>query len=183
MGIYDAIGQLTSDVDESIGKIEWRVDGKVDRILKTDDTAIDFDYDGLGNRINEYVETEDKTTYYFRDAQGNVMSVYSHSGTSSNPLWLDEKYIYGSSRLGMQQPGIQLDGKSNSSSDTLFERKVGDKRYELTNHLGNVLAVINNKKLVELDGAGNLSYFKPEVLSYNDYYPLWNALAWKAREH
>ncbi|MBK5192095.1 MAG: hypothetical protein JJE07_02595 [Flavobacteriaceae bacterium] len=61
MGIYDAIGQLTSDVDESIGKIEWRVDGKVDRILKTDDTAIDFDYDGLGNRINEYVETEDKT--------------------------------------------------------------------------------------------------------------------------
>ena len=51
------------------------------------------------------------------------------------------------------------------------ERLVGDKRYELSNHLGNVLAVINDKKLAELDGAGNLSYFKPEVLSYNDYYP------------
>lgn len=60
------------------------------------------------NRISKYVEAEDKTTYYLRDAQGNVISVHSHSGTSSNPLWLDEQYIYGSSRLGMQQPEYSL---------------------------------------------------------------------------
>jgi hypothetical protein len=43
LGIYDDIGQLTSDLDEGISKIKWSVDGKFDRILKTDDTAMDFD--------------------------------------------------------------------------------------------------------------------------------------------
>jgi len=64
----------------------------------------------------------------------------------------------------MQQPGIQLDGQTNSISDCLFERKVGDKRYKLSNYLGNVLVVINDKKLAKLDGAGNLSYFKSRSL-------------------
>jgi len=66
--------------------------------------------------------------------------------------------------MGMQQPGIELDGQSNSISNSLFKRKGGDKRYELTNQLGNVLAVINDKKLAELDGAGNLTYFKSRSL-------------------
>jgi len=52
------------------------------------------------------------------------MSVYSHSGTSSDPLWPDEQYIYGSSRLGMQQPAIQLDGQSNITSDGILDRTV-----------------------------------------------------------
>ena len=82
--------------------IEWRADGKVSKVIKTNGNEIAFNYDGLGNRLSKYVKDEDKTTYYLRDAQGNVMSVYSHSGNSSNPLWLDEQYIYGSSRLGMQ---------------------------------------------------------------------------------
>lgn len=54
-----------------------------------------------------------------------------------------------------------------------FAQYSGDKRYELTNHLGNVLTVVNDKKLAEVDGSGNLLYFKPEVLAYNDYYPKW----------
>ena len=161
---YDAIGQLTSDLDEGIAEIKWRVDGKVDEIIKTDGTSIAFDYDGLGNRISKYVEAENKTTYYGRDAQGNVMSVYSHSGTASDPVWLEEQYIYGSSRLGMQQPGIQLDGQ-NSTSGELYERKIGDKSYELTNHLGNVLSVISDKKLYEN------SIAMADVIAYNDYYP------------
>jgi hypothetical protein len=43
---------------------------------------------------------------------------------------------------------------------------VGDKRYELSNHLGNVLAVISDRTLA---GANNT--LNPDVLSYNDYYP------------
>jgi RHS repeat-associated protein len=162
---YDPIGQLTSDVDEGIGEIEWRVDGKVSRVIKSNGNEIEFNYDGLGNRLSKYVKAEDKTTYYLRDAQGNVMSVYSHSGTSSDPLWLDEQYIYGSSRLGMQQPGIQLDGLNNAPSEVLFERKIGDKSYELSNHLGNVLSVISDRKLFEDNIATT------DVIAYNDYYP------------
>ncbi|MFH6996041.1 RHS repeat domain-containing protein [Flavobacterium sp. FlaQc-48] len=44
-------------------------------------------------------------------------------------------------------------------------RFVGDKQYELSNHLGNVLSVITDRKL--LSG----SIFMPDVLSYSDYYP------------
>lgn len=47
-----------------------------------------------------------------------------------------------------------------------FYRFVGDKRYELTNHLGNVLSVISDRSLV---GANNT--LTPDVLSYSDYYP------------
>ena len=48
-------------------------------------------------------------------------------------------------------------------------RFVGDKNYELSNHLGNVLSVITDRKLI---GRYNTSYlFLPDVISYNNYYP------------
>ena len=46
----------------------------------------------------------------------------------------------------------------------------GDKRYELSNHLGNVLSVISDKKIPIL-GTSSLDYFEPEVKAFNDYYP------------
>ncbi|GAA3582432.1 RHS repeat-associated core domain-containing protein [Snuella lapsa] len=54
-------------------------------------------------------------------------------------------------------------------SNNMFERLLGDKRYELSNHLGNVLSVISDRKLV--DDPLNFTNFTPDVLSYNDYYP------------
>jgi RHS repeat-associated protein len=50
-----------------------------------------------------------------------------------------------------------------------FNRFVGDKRYELSNHLGNVLSVVSDRKLFQ----NTLSFttFAPDVLSYSDYYP------------
>ena len=51
----------------------------------------------------------------------------------------------------------------------------GDKRYELSNHLGNVLAVISDKKIPEFNTdavpSSGLKVFNAEVLSYSDYYP------------
>ncbi len=46
---------------------------------------------------------------------------------------------------------------------------MGDKRYELSNHLGNVLSVVSDRKLFQ----NTLSFttFAPDVLSYSDYYP------------
>ncbi len=49
-------------------------------------------------------------------------------------------------------------------------REVGDKRYELSNHLGNVLSVVSDKKIPTLAGS-SLVYFNPEVKAFNDYYP------------
>ncbi|WP_044207262.1 RHS repeat domain-containing protein [Flammeovirga sp. OC4] len=60
---------------------------------------------------------------------------------------LSEIPIYGSSRLGQNQ--------ANEKED-LFAIRSGQRRYEFSNHLGNVLVPLND--------AGN-------VLSYSDYYP------------
>lgn len=62
---------------------------------------------------------------------------------------------------------------------------VGLKRFELANHLGNVLAVISDRKWAKDDGIFNTStgvqisatpdgivdYYEAVVVSYNDYYP------------
>jgi RHS repeat-associated protein len=48
-----------------------------------------------------------------------------------------------------------------------FISSIGDKRYELSNHLGNVLVVISDKK-IPTTTAG---IFNADVLSYSDYYP------------
>ncbi|MEW4923131.1 RHS repeat-associated core domain-containing protein [Algibacter sp. 2305UL17-15] len=246
---YDAIGQLTKDLQEGISNINWRVDGKVESIEKLGDdgtTTISFEYDGLGNRIAKKImrpdtngnpEDDVTNTYYIRDAQGNVLSIYNSGlievdnqisdvivppGTiystaqtieglniditgvvfenqanvvviaknsvvlkpdthlksgelkhiyidpnlSAPPnevvvgLKLSEHHIYGSSRLGIQKYTDEATLLENE-----FANIVGDKHYELSNHLGNVLSVISDRKLVKN------GIFTPDVLTFNDYYP------------
>jgi RHS repeat-associated protein len=55
---------------------------------------------------------------------------------------LKEHHIYGSSRLGIQNYNFY-----NVPRD--FHRLVGDKNYELSNHLGNVLSVVSDRKIVD----------------------------------
>ncbi|MFH6988808.1 thrombospondin type 3 repeat-containing protein [Flavobacterium collinsii] len=106
---YDEIGQLIKDAKENLDEIKWRVDGKVESITKSKGLAnqviISFEYDGLGNRVAKTLTTTSKaiTTYYQRDAQGNVLSTYEmikEGGTTK--YFLVEQDIYGSSRLGVE---------------------------------------------------------------------------------
>ncbi|WP_123774109.1 thrombospondin type 3 repeat-containing protein [[Flexibacter] sp. ATCC 35103] len=102
---YDDIGQLIADRQEGL-KIEWRVDGKVKKVTKNNGVVISFEYDGLGNRVAKTVTsgTNATTTYYQRDAQGNVLSTYEmvKQGTVLK-YYLVEQDIYGSSRLGVEK--------------------------------------------------------------------------------
>ncbi|MBC9814026.1 hypothetical protein H9Y05_16250, partial [Crocinitomicaceae bacterium CZZ-1] len=143
---YDAIGQLVSDDDEDISSIEWTVTNKVKQITKTNGITIRFEYDGLGNRIAKHVtEGGDVTsTYYVVDAQGNVMHVYTGNiraadggGTVYN-LYLSERNLYGSSRLGQEQVNMALTQAAPFNYSGMLDNAYGDKRYELSNHLGNV---------------------------------------------
>jgi RHS repeat-associated protein len=52
-----------------------------------------------------------------------------------------------------------------------YAQTVGDKRYELSNHLGNVLQVLTDRKLAIDDGNGDIAYYTPDVVSQSDYYP------------
>jgi RHS repeat-associated protein len=62
---------------------------------------------------------------------------------------------------------------------TITQQVIGDKRYELANHLGNVLNVVTDRKLpVDIplaanstQGDGVVDYFTADVVSYSDYLP------------
>jgi len=44
----------------------------------------------------------------------------------------------------------------------------GRKAYELTNHLGNVLVTVSDRKIPAID---TVQYYLPDVISATDYYP------------
>jgi RHS repeat-associated protein len=169
---YDEIGNLKKDVSENIDTVRWTVYGKINKIVKSSGSVnIKYGYDAGGNRTTKIVSgAADTTTYYIRDAQGNVLAVYTKKGTDS--LKWDEQHLYGSSRLGMwlpdslpTSPPIVMD--STAIQDSLM---IGSRTYELTNHLGNVLSTISDKKIGN-DSSGTVNYYIAEVLSQMDFYP------------
>jgi RHS repeat-associated protein len=115
--------------------------------------------------LNEDEVTE--TTYYTRDAQGNVLAAYTykndtHAGTPAEFL-LSEVPLYGSSRLGEWRPRRLLDIVAAENTVTTLS---GEKTYELSNHLGNVLAVVSD----ELSPFGGVGGGEANVVSATDYY-------------
>lgn len=74
---------------------------------------------------------------------------------------------------------VSKDGTLNSGSFTYFsqsnstQRMLGNKRYELKNHLGSVHTVISDRKLQVEDpnNLGTVAYYSPNVTSFTDYYP------------
>ena len=90
-------------------------------------------------------------------------------GTS---LGISEYHLYGSSRIGVRTPEAEMIGAQLPDDQGLFEIVRGMKRYELTNHLGNVLSVITDTKQAVYDNPPTvLSYYQSTVISYTDYYP------------
>ena len=171
---YDSIGNLTKDNAEKISSIEWTVYGKISRILKTDTTEISYIYDAAGQRIAKAVKKNNITdsTYYVRDASGNVMSVYEKNDTIQNGHVIQkELHLYGSSRLGMLIVDIDMDSIVPLTATAYFMR--GKKRYELTDHRGNVMVVISDvKKPIRSTIDTNLVIgYEPVVISATDYYP------------
>ena len=120
--------------------------------------------DAMGNHISKTVTNKnmatDKeksvTTYYVRNPQGNVLAVYEHKhGDSDNGTFtLTEQHLYGASRLGMKKRDLALNVANASETPATY--------YELTNHLGNVMAVISDEASTAAE---------PTVVSLSDYYP------------
>jgi hypothetical protein len=76
---YTELGELLSDNQEEIEEIIWRVDGKIKEIRRTESSTkknLKFDYDPMGNRVAKHIYNSNdewlNSTYYMRDAQGNV---------------------------------------------------------------------------------------------------------------
>lgn len=120
---------------------------------------ITYNYDPAGNRQTKTINNI--ATYYVRDAQGNTLATYQGSGTLIK--WT-EQHLYGSSRLGIWKPNIGMYMNSGTSSATAAWKLAGLKQYELTNHLGNVMATISDKRI------GIYGNYQPDLVTAQDYY-------------
>jgi RHS repeat-associated protein len=148
--LYDAIGNLILDQAEGVS-ISWTPYGKVREVRSHNDSVfVKFRYDAVGNRVEKRVEKPDTTltTRYVRDPKGNVMTIYTDTTVI-------ERFIYGSSRLGVYEGGTR-EG----------DQTLGYRTYELGNHLENVLSVITDNI-----GMNTADTVWATVVHVSDYYP------------
>jgi RHS repeat-associated protein len=159
--------------EKNLQSINWTVYGKIKSITKPA-SAIYYGYDAAGNRVHKKLTGTNATEeIYVRDAQGNSLAVYRLQGDST--FW-KEQHLYGSSRLGIYQyqgiipaAPVVTNGTVTTLSDSLL---MGNTNYELSNHLGNVLAVVNDKKIgvSSVTDSSLIDHYVADVLSLQDYY-------------
>jgi hypothetical protein len=140
--------------------------------------------------------------WYMRDAQGNVMAVYAENYNADDELAelkVKEWNIYGSSRHGIQNATPEEDMLAQLDYGTIsylsggwidpadtslfwqrsaptwesFDHIAGFKNYELTNHLGNVMAVVTDRAIPIQDSQNptEVEYKLPDYRVVSDYYP------------
>jgi RHS repeat-associated protein len=180
---YDEMGNLKLDKSEKIKEIEWTVNGKIKKITRDDNSTLsdlEFTYDALGNRTSKIEKTKTSSgalkskedwiiTFYVHDATGNAMATYKKKETNQNDVYLQEQDLFGSSRLGIQARDLNLTTPPVTTAN-IFERTVGNKQFELRNHLSNILSVVSDLKIpVSLSGS-TIDYYKAKVESASDYY-------------
>jgi len=129
---YNAIGQTVQTTEGSKSTyVVYDVTGKVTGVFA--DAAhtqpiTTFQYDDRGFRLSKTTYDENHVasvcTWYVRDASGNSISTYEDDLTNADQPINTETVVYGSGKLGLYKPNY------------------GHTLYELTDHLGNVRAVI-----------------------------------------
>jgi RHS repeat-associated protein len=162
---YDGTGNMISDASQGV-TVTWSPYGKILEVNKTVAPAVKdfFGYDPMQNRVLKGLikGTDTTKTYYIRDAQGNVMAVYTRR--SDTLRWV-EQHLYGSGRLGM----YRQDTAVNKGLKSIAKMYEGKRQYELSNHLGNVLTVISDRRTYTISGTTKI--YDAVVISAQDYYP------------
>ncbi|CAL2064872.1 RHS repeat-associated core domain-containing protein [Tenacibaculum sp. 190524A05c] len=136
---YNGIGQLVYSKGDNVSYV-YNVSGLVTEIKKGAQPLVKFFYNDKNYRVKKesYNANTGSLTYtehYVRDASGITMAIYRNGEIIENT-------IYGTSRLGVHKPN-------------------GTSLYQLTDHLGNVRAVL-----------GRASNGQAMVMtSASDYYP------------
>ena len=187
---YDGIGNLVKDKDEEIEEITWNVQGKiktVHRLTGSTQPDLEFKYDALGHRIAKIEKPSTSLTtpsewtysYYALDANGKPLSIYIKKPENGQQrIRLKEQYVYGAKRLGSIQRDVDVTDPflPMPSATPTFERVLGKKQYELTNHLNNVLEVISDKRNAHVTPGGTIDYYQAQVLTATDYYAFGNPM-------
>ncbi len=117
---------------------------------------------------NQYIEIE------FDDA--SQMVKFNISG-DNGIVWVSQ--TFGTPLTFDNSGSVISDGPGGGPVDPRYESKkidytrtLDNKKYELKNHLGNVLSVVSDRKLgVDPDTDNDFDYYTADIKSYSDYYP------------
>jgi|GEM_PF-3357163 len=159
---YDPMGRIISNRHDGIARIEYNAYNKIKRVVSTDNSrpTLEYTYDAMQQLLNKkaiegggnYTET-----FYAYDAMGVLMSTYTHHHTAEgNTITLNDFMAYGSSRLG----SYIVNEPEGGTTAPVFT--AANLRFELTDHLGTVRAVITGEKTGEGEA---------KIISLTDYYP------------
>lgn len=168
---YDELGNLKRDNQEQIANIDWNAYGKMKSIQRTSGStkaALDFSYDAAGNRLSKKSTTSSgyTTAIYVRDVKGNILATYEISNASWGYVNPKEYTVYGSARLG-----VAMSYTNPVAPASIYTRNRKNKQYELSNHLGNILTTIYDRKVsVDVGSNGSIDYYTAYVTSTSDYY-------------
>ncbi|PHS08075.1 MAG: hypothetical protein COA88_07215 [Kordia sp.] len=147
--VYNSIGQLVRNTEEDVD-YEYNTAGLVTKVAVLDNLGygqiVEFTYNDKGQRVKKLSSeigangTNKNTTFYVRDVAGSTMAVYtmaclncrvastarrtSKAAAAVVPT-VQEYPIYGASRIGV------------------YHKQAAKESYQLTDHLGNVRAVIS----------------------------------------
>lgn len=162
---YNEIGQLTEEVKDGAEPdqyVNYNVTGKVTEVYSDPSRQSQFlkvvyTYDDRGFRLAKTNIPDSITTWYIRDAGGNIVSIYETSHTTGTTTQ-KEIPIYGSGKLGTYYP---VPNEQDSVA------------YELTDHLGNVRALVKEKTTeyvatMEDNGEPDLGNPRVQELQYFD---------------
>ncbi len=168
---YEKNGNLRRDNQEHI-QLEWTMAGKVKKVINTltTNTKAEFLYDAMGNRVRKTVYTSagsvERNIFYTYAPDGKLLQMTEQSNEG---LLMSMEYpLYGISRLGLYKVTNSLSRDDESANLYIFPRYFDRRMYELTDHLGNVRAVVGDRKLWNSSFAGE---FRANVLSVSNYYP------------
>ena len=146
---------------------------------------LEFKYDASGNRILKIEKPRDLSTgvllgssewietYYIRDASGNIMSTYKVAG--GDATW-QEAHIYGSSRLGVYNPDLDLgDGACAATMDAniIYALGIGDPAAdaEVNNAINSVgLSNVSSTMFGEMiNGINDAQTTAPSIVEFEAY--------------
>ncbi|HTJ11853.1 MAG TPA: LamG-like jellyroll fold domain-containing protein [Dinghuibacter sp.] len=174
---YDGDGRIIRDAQAGLTNLQWNVGGKVAQVSQSHlNATITYAYDAMGRRVYEHRQSDSCNTedMYIRDAQGRTLAIYGHDVRSGQFTWKEQDLI-AAGRMGTWSPN-QPPPQPVSWSNAPDSMQLGYRMYELSNHMGSILATVSDKKTGVAFQDTLVGYYVADVLSQQDYYPFGMAM-------